>query len=49
MTVRNWGEMSNGTWTLTITSDSATPGSLTEADLVVYGTDPVATGNPHRW
>jgi subtilisin-like proprotein convertase family protein len=46
MTVRNWGEMSNGTWTLSITNNGVATGSLTEADLVVFGTDPAATGNP---
>jgi subtilisin family serine protease len=46
MTVRNWGEMSNGTWTLSITNHGVTSGNLTEAELVVFGTDPAATGNP---
>jgi len=46
MTVRNWGESSNGTWTLTITNNGPTPGSLTNAELVVYGTDPAATESP---
>ena len=39
MTVRNWGEMSNGPWTLTITNNGTTTGNLTDAELVVYGTD----------
>ena len=39
MTVRNWGESSNGDWTLTITNHGATPGNLTSAELLVYGTD----------
>ena len=46
MTVRNWGESSNGTWTLTITNNGTTPGSLTNAELVVYGTDSSATDSP---
>lgn len=43
MTVRNWGENSNGDWTLTITNNGGDIGSLTDAELVVYGTEPGAT------
>jgi subtilisin-like proprotein convertase family protein len=39
MTVRNWGGNSNGTWTLTITNNGGASGSLTDAELVVYGTE----------
>jgi subtilisin family serine protease len=46
MTVRNWAESSNGTWTLTITNNGATTGNLTDAELVVYGTDPNGTDSP---
>jgi subtilisin family serine protease len=46
MTVRNWAESSNGTWTLTITNNGTTPGSLTDAQLIVYGTDPNGTDSP---
>jgi subtilisin family serine protease len=46
MTVRNWGESSNGTWTLIITNSGPITGNLTNAELVVYGTDPTATESP---
>ena len=46
MTVRNWAESSNGTWTLEITNHGATTGNLTDAELVVYGTDPNGTDSP---
>ena len=46
MTVRNWAESSNGTWTLRITNNGTTPGSLTDAQLIVYGTDPNGTDSP---
>ena len=46
MTVRNWAESSNGTWTLTITNNGTTTGNLTDAELVVYGTDPNGTDSP---
>jgi subtilisin family serine protease len=46
MTVRNWAESSNGTWTLTITNNGTTTGNLTDAELVVYGTDPNGTNLP---
>jgi subtilisin family serine protease len=46
MTVRNWAESSNGTWTLTITNHGTTTGNLTDAKLVVYGTDPNGTDSP---
>ncbi|MCX6973123.1 MAG: S8 family serine peptidase, partial [Verrucomicrobia bacterium] len=46
MTVRNWGEMSNGNWTLSITNHGATLGSLTNAELVVYGTEQGDATNP---
>jgi subtilisin-like proprotein convertase family protein len=46
MTVRNWAESSNGTWTLTITNNGTTTGNLTDAVLVVYGTDPNGTDSP---
>jgi subtilisin-like proprotein convertase family protein len=46
MTVRNWGEMSNGDWTLSITNHGATSGNLTDAELVVYGTESGAATNP---
>lgn len=39
MTVRNWGELSSGNWTLTITNNGTTAGNLTAAELVVFGTD----------
>jgi len=41
MTVRNWGESSNGVWTLSITNHNANAivGNLTDAELMVYGTD----------
>jgi subtilisin-like proprotein convertase family protein len=38
MTVRNWAESSNGTWTLSITNNGTSTGNLTNAELVVYGT-----------
>ncbi|MCX6975462.1 MAG: S8 family serine peptidase [Verrucomicrobia bacterium] len=40
MTVRNWAESSNGTWTLSITNNGTSTGNLTNAELVVYGTEP---------
>jgi len=46
MTVRNWGEMSNGNWTISITNGGATSGNLTDAELVVYGTEMGAATNP---
>ncbi|NDG72118.1 MAG: hypothetical protein EBY32_12630, partial [Proteobacteria bacterium] len=46
MTVRNWAESSNGTWTLTITNNGTTTGNLTDAELVVYGTDRNGTDSP---
>jgi len=46
MTVRNWAESSNGTWTLSITNNGSTAGTLTDAELVVYGTDPNGTDSP---
>jgi len=46
MTVRNWAESSNGTWTLTITNNGTTAGSLTDAELLVYGTDRNGTDSP---
>jgi subtilisin family serine protease len=46
MTVRNWGEISNGNWTLSITNHGATSGNLTDAELVVYGTEVGAATNP---
>jgi subtilisin family serine protease len=46
MTVRNWAESSNGTWTLTVTNNGATTGNLTDATLIVYGTAmPAATSS----
>ncbi len=39
MTVRNWGESSQGVWTLTVSDLAAgTTGSVTSAALTVYGT-----------
>lgn len=38
MTVRNWAESSNGTWTLSITNNGTSTGNLTNTELVVYGT-----------
>jgi subtilisin family serine protease len=38
MTVRNWAESSNGTWTLSITNNGTSTGNLTNAELIVYGT-----------
>lgn len=46
MTVRNWAESSNGTWTLSITNNGTSTGNLTNAELVVYGTDPNSTAAP---
>ena len=46
MTVRNWAEMSNGVWTLTITNNGTAAGSLTDAELIVYGTELGAATNP---
>jgi subtilisin-like proprotein convertase family protein len=46
MTLRNWAESSNGTWTLTITNNGTAAGSLTDAELVVYGTELGAATNP---
>ena len=46
MTVRNWAESSNGTWTLTITNNGTTTGNLTDAELLVYGTDRNGTDSP---
>ena len=40
MTVRNWAESSNGNWTLSITNNGTSTGNLTNAELVVYGTEP---------
>lgn len=46
MTVRNWGENSRGTWTLKVADRTAgTVGTLTAAEVIVYGTDAVPT-NP---
>ncbi len=42
MTVRNWGENSNGVWELTVTNNGTLTGNLTRAELTVYGT---ATAN----
>lgn len=46
MTVRNWAESSNGTWTLTISNNGTTTGNLTDAELVVYGSELGSTANP---
>lgn len=46
MTVRNWAESSNGDWTLTITNNATDAGFLTDAELVVYGTELGAATNP---
>jgi subtilisin-like proprotein convertase family protein len=46
MTVRNWGEGSNGTWTLSITNNGVATGSLTAAELVVYGTESGVATDP---
>jgi subtilisin family serine protease len=46
MTVRNWAEMSNGVWTLTISNNGLATGNLTDADLVVYGTESGVATNP---
>jgi hypothetical protein len=46
MTVRNWGESSNGDWILSITNHGATAGNLTDAELVIYGTEVGPATNP---
>jgi subtilisin-like proprotein convertase family protein len=46
MTVRNWAEMSNGVWTLTISNNGLATGNLTDAELVVYGTESGVATNP---
>ena len=46
MTVRNWAESSNGTWTLSITNNGTSTGNLTDAELVVYGSELGAATNP---
>ncbi len=46
MTVRSWAENPNGNWTLTITNNGTTTGNITNAQLVVYGTDPNGTDSP---
>jgi subtilisin family serine protease len=45
MTVRNWGERSNGIWTLSVTNNSPLSGNLTATELVVYGAAPVQASN----
>ncbi|MGC4115202.1 MAG: proprotein convertase P-domain-containing protein [Myxococcales bacterium] len=43
MTVRNWGESSQGTWTLQVIDQaSGTTGTLSSATLTVYGTSAAA-------
>lgn len=42
MTVRNWGENSNGVWQLSVANNGALTGNLTRAVLTVYG---AATAN----
>jgi len=47
MSVRNWGEPSNGPWTLQIINkNTTTSGNLKDTELVVYGTDSDAPINP---
>ncbi|NDB96572.1 MAG: hypothetical protein EBZ78_10520, partial [Verrucomicrobia bacterium] len=47
MTVRNWGENSRGTWTLKVADrTSGTVGTLTAAEVTIYGTDAVPTNPP---
>jgi len=47
MTVRNWGENSRGTWTLKVADrTSGTVGTLTAAEVTIYGTDAVPTNSP---
>ena len=46
MTVRNWAESSNGTWTLSVSNNGPATGNLTKAELVVYGTESGAATNP---
>ncbi len=42
MTVRNWGENSQGVWTLKVADRTAgTTGTLTAAEVTIYGTDGV--------
>ena len=47
--VRHWGELSTGTWTLRIadlrSKDNITGGTLTSAELKIYGS-PAPAGNP---
>lgn len=47
MTVRNWGENSRGTWTLKVADRTANSvGTLTDAEVTIYGTDAVPTNPP---
>jgi len=47
MTVRSWGENSRGTWTLKVADrTSGTVGTLTAAEVTIYGTDAVPTNSP---
>jgi subtilisin-like proprotein convertase family protein len=47
MTVRDWGENSRGTWTLKVADrTSGTVGTLTAAEVTIYGTDAVPTNSP---
>ena len=47
MTVRNWGENSRGTWTLRVADrTSGTVGTLTAAEVTIFGTDAVPTNSP---
>jgi subtilisin family serine protease len=47
--LRHWGELSTGTWTLQVadlrSSTSSTGGTLTAAELKIYGA-PIPSGNP---
>jgi len=46
MTVRNWGELANGTWTLRVADrTSGTSGTLTNAQLTLYGTSLAVLSN----
>ena len=47
MSVRHWGEDSDGTWTLTIENTGGDTGTLTDTELIIYGTqDPSENPGP---
>jgi subtilisin family serine protease len=46
MSVRHWGEDSQGTWTLTIENTGGDNGTLEDTELIVYGTPIGGSQNP---